>query len=110
MALRTGGNLACGFSALPHVRAHMHTHARTRQGGGPRPGDRRVRRIITWTDSDGVQQTREIILTDKTGAPLLGMTSLQHAHTRTHMRARTHTHTHAHTHTCTYTHIHTHLR
>lgn len=35
--------------------------------GGPKPGERRVRRIINWTDVGGVQHTREIILSDTTG-------------------------------------------
>jgi hypothetical protein len=34
---------------------------------GPKPGDRRVRRIISWMDSYGVQRSREIILSDKAG-------------------------------------------
>jgi hypothetical protein len=35
--------------------------------GGPKPGERRIRRIILWTGADGQQHRREVIFTDKAG-------------------------------------------
>jgi hypothetical protein len=44
-------------------------------GSGPtvleaKPGERRIRRLITWTDdATGDQRSRELIISDKSGAP-----------------------------------------
>jgi hypothetical protein len=35
--------------------------------GEPKEGDRRIRRLITWTAPDGTQRSREVIYTDKNG-------------------------------------------
>lgn len=59
------------FYTLSNLHSHSCDPLQHNAGGAPpleaKPGERRLRRVITWTGQDGQQYTRELIITDKTG-------------------------------------------